>query len=155
MDKLASIGNSEAFRFHEGSVDGAPYDFSFSGLKTAVINTVHTELQRGRVLDDAFRADIAASFTKAVVKTVTGRLEMLLQNSDPALNVVLSGGVAANSHLRGACKELAEKYGRKLYLPPLKLCGDNAAMIAAQGYYEYMAGVRGDLSLNAYATKRV
>jgi N6-L-threonylcarbamoyladenine synthase len=69
--------------------------------------------------------------------------------------VVLSGGVAANYHLRGACKELAEKYGRKLYLPPLKLCGDNAAMIAAQGYYEYMAGVRGDLSLNAYATKRV
>ncbi len=155
MDKLASVGNSDAFPFHEGSVDGAPYDFSFSGLKTSVINMVHTEQQRGRVMDDAFRADIAASFTKAVVKTVTGRLEMLLQNSDPNLNVVLSGGVAANSHLRKAVGELAEKYGRKLYLPPLKLCGDNAAMIAAQGYYEYMAGVRGELSLNAYATKRV
>ena len=155
MDKLTSVGNSDAFPFHEGSVDGAPYDFSFSGLKTSVINMVHTEQQRGRVMDDAFRADIAASFTKAVVKTVTGRLEMLLQNSDPNLNVVLSGGVAANSHLRKAVGELAEKYGRKLYLPPLKLCGDNAAMIAAQGYYEYMAGVRGELSLNAYATKRV
>lgn len=155
MDKLASVGDPNAFRFHEGAVDGAPYDFSFSGLKTAVINTVHTELQRGRVLDDAFRADIAASFTQAVVRTVTGRLEMLLQNDDEAPDVVLSGGVAANSHLRKACTELAAKYGKKLYLPPLKLCGDNAAMIAAQGYYEYLAGNTADLSLNAYATKRV
>lgn len=155
MDKLASIGNPDAFRFHEGAVDGAPYDFSFSGLKTAVINTVHTELQRGRELDDAFRADIAASFTKAVVRTVVGRLEMLLQSGDANYDVVLSGGVAANSHLRKACAETAAKYGKKLYLPPLKLCGDNAAMIAAQGYYEYLAGARADLSLNAFATKRV
>ncbi len=155
MDKLASIGNPDAFRFHEGAVDGAPYDFSFSGLKTAVINTVHTELQRGRELDDAFRADIAASFTKAVVRTVVGRLEMLLQSGEANYDVVLSGGVAANSHLRKACAETAQKYGKKLYLPPLKLCGDNAAMIAAQGYYEYLAGARADLSLNAFATKRV
>lgn len=155
MDKLASIGNPDAFRFHEGAVDGAPYDFSFSGLKTAVINTVHTELQRGRELDDAFRADIAASFTKAVVRTVVGRLELLLQSEDGKYDIVLSGGVAANSHLRKACAETAQKYGKKLYLPPLKLCGDNAAMIAAQGYYEYLAGARADLSLNAFATKRV
>jgi len=155
MDKLASIGNPDAFRFHEGAVDGAPYDFSFSGLKTAVINTVHTELQRGRELDDAFRADIAASFTKAVVRTVVGRLELLLQSEDGKYDIVLSGGVAANSHLRKACAEVAEKYGKKLYLPPLRLCGDNAAMIAAQGYYEYLAGARADLSLNAFATKRV
>ncbi len=155
MDKLASIGNPDAFRFHEGAVDGAPYDFSFSGLKTAVINTVHTELQRGRVLDDAFRADIAASFTQAVVRTVVGRLELLLQSDDGKLDVVLSGGVAANSHLRKACADTAAKYGKKLYLPPLKLCGDNAAMIAAQGYYEFLAGARADLSLNAFATKRV
>lgn len=155
MDKLASIGNADAFRFHEGAVDGAPYDFSFSGLKTAVINTVHTELQRGRVLDDAFRADIAASFTKAVVRTVVGRLEMLLQSGEANHDVVLSGGVAANSHLRKACAETAAKYGKKLYLPPLRLCGDNAAMIAAQGYYEFLAGARADLSLNAFATKRV
>ena len=155
MDKLASIGNPDAFRFHEGAVDGAPYDFSFSGLKTAVINTVHTELQRGRVLDDAFRADIAASFTKAVVRTVVGRLELLLQSGEANYDVVLSGGVAANSHLRKACAEVASKYGKKLYLPPLRLCGDNAAMIAAQGYYEFLAGARADLTLNAFATKRV
>ncbi len=155
MDKLASIGNSKAYKFTEGSVDGAPYDFSFSGLKTSVINTVHTATQRGVEMDDAFRADIAASFTKAVVQTVTGRLEMLLQNDDTRLDVVLSGGVAANSHLRKAVADLAEKYGRRLYLPPIKLCGDNAAMIAAQGYYEYLAGNVADLSLNAFATKRV
>ncbi len=155
MDKLASVGNPDAFRFHEGAVDGAPFDFSFSGLKTAVINTVHTELQRGRTLDDDFRADVAASFTKAVVRTVVGRLELLLQSADGNLDIVLSGGVAANSHLRKACADVAAKYGKKLYLPPLRLCGDNAAMIAAQGYYEYLAGVRADLSLNAFATKKV
>lgn len=155
MDKLASVGNKNAYHFHEGKVDGAPYDFSFSGLKTTVINTVHTELQRGRVMDDEFRADIAASFTSAVVKTITGRLELLLQENPEKLDIVLAGGVAANSHLRNACKELAEKYNKKLYLPPLKLCGDNAAMIASQAYFEYCSGEKADLSLNAYATKSV
>lgn len=155
MDRLASVGNSDAFRFPEGKVDGAPYDFSFSGLKTAVINTVHTELQRGRVMDEGFRADIAASFTKAVLQTVTGRLEHLLAADGGALDVVLAGGVAANSHLRAACAALAEKYGKKLYLPPIRLCGDNAAMIASQGYFEFCAGNVADLSLNAYATHAV
>lgn len=155
MDKLAGIGNKKAFTFHEGKVDGAPFDFSFSGLKTTVINTVHTELQRGRVPDDAFRADVAASFTDAVLRTIIGRLELLLQSDTEALDIVLAGGVAANSHLRKACADLAEKYGKKLYLPPLKLCGDNAAMIASQGYFEYLAGNVADLSLNAYATRSV
>ena len=155
MDRLASVGNKEAFRFHEGKVDDAPFDFSFSGLKTAVINTVHTELQRGRILDDAFRADIAASFTDAVVKTIVGRLERLLEEEKDQLDIVLAGGVAANSHLRKACGDLAARKGRKLFLPPLRLCGDNAAMIAAQGYYEFRSGSVADWSLNAYATKAV
>lgn len=155
MDRLASIGNADAYSFPEGKVDGAPYDFSFSGLKTAVINMVHTETQRGRVLDDAFRADIAASFTQAVLKTVIGRLELLLQNDGGALDIVLAGGVAANSHLRKACADLAERYGKKLYLPPIRLCGDNAAMIASQAYYELLAGHTADLNLNAYATRAV
>ena len=155
MDKLAGIGNKKAYRFHEGKVDGAPFDFSFSGLKTTVINTVHTELQRGRVMDDEFRADIAASFTDAVLRTITGRLELLLQSDEEKLDIVLAGGVAANSHLRKACADLAEKYGKKLYLPPLKLCGDNAAMIASQGYFEYLAGNVAGLELNAYATRGV
>ncbi|MBO4366706.1 MAG: tRNA (adenosine(37)-N6)-threonylcarbamoyltransferase complex transferase subunit TsaD, partial [Clostridia bacterium] len=139
MDRLAAAGNAEAFRFHEGKVDDAPFDFSFSGLKTAVINMVHTELQRGRELDDAFRADVAASFTKAVVQTIVGRLELLLEEEKGNMDIVLAGGVAANSHLREACADLAARKNRKLYLPPLRLCGDNAAMIAAQGYYEYKA----------------
>ena len=155
MDRLAAAGNAEAFRFHEGKVDDAPFDFSFSGLKTAVINMVHTELQRGRELDDAFRADVAASFTKAVVQTIVGRLELLLDEEKGNMDIVLAGGVAANSHLRKACADLAARKNRKLYLPPLRLCGDNAAMIAAQGYYEYKAGTVADWSLNAFATKAV
>ena len=155
MDRLAAAGNAEAFRFHEGKVDDAPFDFSFSGLKTAVINMVHTELQRGRELDDAFRADVAASFTKAVVQTIVGRLELLLDEEKGNMDIVLAGGVAANSHLRKACADLAARKNRKLYLPPLRLCGDNADMIAAQGYYEYKAGTVADWSLNAFATKAV
>lgn len=155
MDRLASAGNAQAYKLPEGKVDGSPYDFSFSGLKTAVINVVHTETQRGRVIDDTFRADIAASFTKAVVQTLIGRLELLLQSEPELKDVVLCGGVAANSHLRAACSALAEKYGRTLYLPPLKLCGDNAAMIASQGYYEYLAGNTATTALNAYASKGI
>ena len=152
MDKLAAIGNKNKYKFTAGSIDGAEYDFTFSGLKTAVINLVHTETQKGRVLDQEFKADIAASFTSALIKTITTRLELLLSR-EGGCNIVLAGGVAANSHLREAVKATAEKYGSKLYLPPLKLCGDNAAMIASQGYFEYLEGVRGGTDLNAYATK--
>ncbi len=152
MDKLASAGNPDAYPFPEGNVNGCPFDFSFSGLKTAVINTVHTATQRGQTLDDAFRADIAASFTKAVVRTLTDRLELLLQSEPTLRNVVLCGGVAANSHLRSACADLASAYGRTLHLPPLNLCGDNAAMIASQGYYELLAGHTAGATLNAHAT---
>lgn len=154
MDKLASVGDTNKYKFTSGSVDGAEYDFTFSGLKTAVINLVHTELQRGRTMDDEFRADVAASFTSALIRTINTRLELLLSR-EGAMNIVLAGGVAANSHLRRAVSETAEKFGAKLYLPPLKLCGDNAAMIASQGYFEYLKGVRGDTNLNAFATKGV
>lgn len=116
---------------------------------------VHQETtQRGRVMDEQFKADVAASFTEALIKAITTRLELLLKN-EGAMNIVLAGGVAANSHLRKAVSETAEKFGAKLYLPPLKLCGDNAAMIAAQGYFEYSKGVRGETDLNAFATKGV
>lgn len=155
MDRLASAGNANAYKLPEGKVDGAAYDFSFSGLKTAVINVVHTETQRGRVIDDTFRADIAASFTGAVVRTLVERLELLLRSEPTLKDVVLCGGVAANSHLRAACAALAAQYGRTLYMPPLKLCGDNAAMIAAQGYYEYLSGNVASTALNAYASKAI
>lgn len=154
MDRLASLGDPNKYKFTAGTVDGAEYDFTFSGLKTAVINLVHTETQRGRVMDEEFRADIAASFTHTLIKSVNSRLELLLSR-EGGCNIVLAGGVAANSHLRASVASTAEKFGAKLYLPPLKLCGDNAAMIASQGYYEYLAGVRGGTALNAFATKDV
>lgn len=154
MDKLAGIGDKNKYKFTSGTVDGAEYDFTFSGLKTSVINLVHSETQRGRIIDDEFRADIAASFTNALVRTITTRLELLLSR-EGSRNIVLAGGVAANSHLREAVKATAERFGAKLFLPPLNLCGDNAAMIASQGYFEYLEGVRGGTSLNAYATKSV
>lgn len=154
MDRMASQGNKKAVKFTVSSVDGAEYDFSFSGLKTSVINYVHTEKARGREMDETFKADTAASYTDALVRTITSRLRLLMEH-DSSLPVVLAGGVAANSHLRNAIGELADSFGVKLYLPPLSLCGDNAAMIAAQGYFEYLAGVTASLSLNAFATKSV
>ena len=154
MDKLAALGDKHKYKFNAGSIDGSDYDFTFSGLKTAVINLVHSEQQRGREIDDEFRADIAASFTHSLVTAITTRLELYLSR-EGAQNVVLAGGVAANSHLRNALGETAEKFGAKLYLPPLKLCGDNAAMIASQAYYEYLSGAKAGLDLNAYATKNV
>ena len=154
MDKLAHIGDKNKYKFPVGTVENAEYDFTFSGLKTSVINLVHTEKARGRVVDDEFKADIAASFTNALIKTITSRLELLF-SKEGGCNVVLAGGVAANSHLREAVAETAERFGAKLYLPPLKLCGDNAAMIASQGYYEFLAGERAKTNLNAFATKSV
>ena len=154
MDKLATIGNKKAVKFTVSTVDNAEYDFSFSGLKTAVINYVHTEVSRGRELDDAFKADVAASYTDALIRTITSRMRLLMER-DSSLPIVLAGGVAANSHLRNAMSELADSFGVKLYLPPLSLCGDNAAMIAAQGYFEYKKGVLSPLAQNAYATKAV
>ncbi len=154
MDRLAAVGDKNKYKFTSGTVDGAEYDFTFSGLKTSVINLVHSETQRGRIIDDEFRADIAASFTSALIKTINTRLELLLSR-EGAQNIVLAGGVAANSHLRAAIGATAEKFGSKLYLPPLSLCGDNAAMIASQGYFEYLKGVRGGTELNAFATKHI
>lgn len=154
MDRLASIGNKKAVKFTVSSVDNAEYDFSFSGLKTSVINYVHNEKSRGKNIDESFRADVAASFTDALVRTVTSRLNLLMERGT-TLPIVLAGGVAANSHLRKAVGAIADKFGVKLYLPPLSLCGDNAAMIASQGFYEFSSGVTAPLCQNAYATKRV
>ena len=150
MDKLAHLGNKKAFKFTVSHVDGAPCDFSFSGLKTAVINLVHNEEARGHVMDDSLRADVAASFTEAAVKTVCRGVEGLYAEGE-ALPLVLAGGVAANSHLRAALSSFAETRGVKLFMPPLSLCGDNAAMIASQAYYEALAGKKATLDLNAYA----
>lgn len=151
MDRLASKGDKKRFPFTVSKVPDAEYDFSFSGLKTAVINLVHTLKARGEEMDDALKADIAASFTAAAVNTVCRGVEKLYGDG-VRLPLALSGGVAANSHLRKALAELTEKYGVPFYVPPLSLCGDNAQMIASQGYFELLAGAKAPLSQNAYAS---
>ncbi len=151
MDKLAYEGEKNYIVFPQASVKDCPYDFSFSGLKTAAINYIH-KLEQNKT--EYNKADIAASYTDAVVKAIAKRVEMLFCDRDlfKTKKFVLAGGVSANSHIRKAISNLAEKYGVKLFVPPLSLCGDNAVMIASQGYYEFIAGKTGGADLNAYAT---
>ncbi len=127
---------------HDGTLD-----FSFSGLKTAAINLLHRKEQRGESLD---RALFAARYTVEAVEAVVKKTEAALC-ARPDVPLVVAGGVAANSHLRDRLARLCKKTGHRLVLPPLSLCGDNGAMIAAQGYYEYMAGHLADSGLNASA----
>ena len=122
-------------------------DFSFSGLKTAAINLLHRYEQTGKEID---RALFAARYTYEAVEAVAKKLSMALERY-PGHDLCIAGGVAANSHLRRRLKQVAESHGVELFIPSLDLCGDNAAMIAAQGYYEYKKGSRADSSLNASA----
>ena len=122
-------------------------DFSFSGLKTAAINLLHRKEQKGEELD---RALFAARYTYEAVEAVAKKLALAL-DENPGLDLVISGGVAANSHLRHRLKTVAKSKGRRLFIPPISLCGDNGAMIAASGYYEMMAKNFADSSLNASA----
>ena len=122
-------------------------DFSFSGLKTAAINLLHRHEQRGEKID---RELLAARYTYEAVEAVARQVSQALQNN-PEHNLVMAGGVAANSHLRKRLAEVAKTAGVRLFAPPLSLCGDNAAMIGAQGYYEYLEGKLADSSLNASA----
>lgn len=148
IDKLSPQGNENAYKFPKPKVSGSPYDFSFSGLKTAVINTVHNAQQKG---EDICTADLAASFQKSVVDCLVTNLEKVA--SEKNFNkIVIAGGVSANSKLRAEAQALCKKHKWSLYLPELRYCGDNAAMIASQGYYEFVQGERADESLNAYAT---
>ena len=148
IDKISKEGDADSFKFPHPRVDGAPYDFSFSGLKTAVINTVHNAQQKGQ---DIPVADLAASFQKNIVACLTEKLEAVAL--DFGFNkIVLAGGVSANSLLRSECEKMCKAHGWALQLPELKYCGDNGAMVAAQGYYEFLAGTRASSDLNAYAT---
>lgn len=147
LDRIAKDGDSTAFKFPKPKVENCPYDFSFSGLKTSVINTIHNASQKGTPVNEA---DLGASFIKAVVTSLCTNTEKAML--DYGYNkLVLAGGVSANSVLRKEVEELCKKHNWKLYLPELSLCGDNAAMVGAQGYYEYLAGNTAGLELNAYA----
>ena len=122
-------------------------DFSFSGLKTAAINLLHRYEQKDEKID---RELLAARYTYEAVEAVARQVSEALRNN-PGCNLVMAGGVAANSHLRKRLAEVAKNAGVRLFTPPLSLCGDNAAMIGAQGYYEFLAGRLADSSLNASA----
>ncbi len=145
MDKLAEFGDPNAFSFPVPRVSGSPLDFSFSGLKTAVINTVHNLKQKGEQLP---AADIAASVRRSVVDILTDKFLLAAEQTNRR-RLAIAGGVSANSLLRLKMTELCAERGLELYLPELKLCGDNAAMIASQGYYEFLDGNEADMSLNA------
>ena len=148
MDLLAQQSAGGGYTLPRAHVEGAPLDMSFSGLKTAVVNLVHNAQQKNEPLD---AAALARDFTQAVSDELTERAALAL--AQPGRRVlVAAGGVAANSFIRADLQTLCRRQGVTLYLPPLKWCGDNGAMIGAQGYYEYLAGVRGDMTLNGYAT---
>ena len=150
MDALACTGDPDAIVFPSAAGIPDALDMSFSGLKTAVINHIHTLEQNGREVP---RADVCASFTRAVCFSIVKRLEEALDLTGHK-TLVGAGGVMANSHLRKALEKLAKDRGVELCMPPPGLCGDNAAMIGAQGYYEFLAGNTAQSDLNAYATKR-
>ncbi len=148
MDRLAAIGNPDAIYFPPASIRDHDFDFTFSGLKTAVINYVHNKKQTG---EEIVPEDLAASFTKAVCAGISSRLEHAL-TAFSHQKLILAGGVAANSHIRKTAEEVCKKCGATLFLPSPSLCGDNGAMIAAQAYYNFKAGILADESLNAFAT---
>ena len=162
MDRLAAKGFEARgkrkclYKFPSPAISDDTLDFSFSGLKTFAVNTIHNERQKLSLSDkdelpDEIRREIASGFTEAVVSGICTKLEKALVETG-SKKLVLSGGVAANSHLRRGITALAEKHGVKVFIPPLSLCGDNGAMIGAQGYFEFLAGVRADTSLNAFAS---
>lgn len=147
LDRLAVNGNNTAYKFPSPKIEGSEYDFSFSGLKTSVINTIHNAKQKNEEINTA---DLGASFMKAVSTILCKHTEKAMINTNHK-TLVLAGGVSANSVLRKDMQDLCKKHKWNLYLPELSLCGDNAAMVGSQGYYEYLDGKRAGLELNAFA----
>ncbi len=147
MDLLARGGDAVRYELPRSHIEGAPLDMSFSGLKTAVLNLVHNAGQKGEALD---LPGLAASFGAAVSDTLVPRVMAAAREKGYGA-VAVAGGVAANSRLRADLERACAASGDKLYLPALSLCGDNAAMVGCQGYYEFLAGKRAGMDLNAYA----
>ena len=144
LDRLAESGNDRALRLPHAHTDG-PYDFSFSGLKTAFINAVHKERQLGH---DISAADYAASFRRAVVDALCEKTMLALETTGYS-KLALAGGVSANTELRRQMTALCRERGVSLYMPELSLCGDNGAMIGSAAYFRLMKGETADLTLNA------
>lgn len=151
LDKVAEEGNPLAFKLPRPTVSGSEYDFSFSGLKTAVINLIHNSAQKGIELN---KADVCASFRYAVVDCL--KTNFLKAAEDLKVDkLVIAGGVSANRLLRSTLDEECKKRGLAFYMPEKSLCGDNAAMVGSQGYYEFLSGNIADTDLNAFATMSI
>ena len=148
MDRLAALGNKKAIRLPSVAVPGDTLDFSFSGIKTAVVNYANTMKQKGEAI---VPEDLAASFTCAFTSGVYKRLCEAYEKK-PFGRFVLAGGVSANSHLRRTALDFGKKHRVKVYFAPLEYCGDNAAMIGVQAYYEALAGNFASADLNPCAT---
>lgn len=148
IDKAAQSGDPTAFKLPHPVVAGSEFDFSFSGLKTSVINMLHHSEQKGEVID---RNNLSASIQKAISEIITGKT-ILAAESLGYKKIALAGGVSANSGVRAALSAACAEKGYDFYMPELSLCGDNGAMIACQGSYNFMAGITANESLNAIAT---
>ncbi|HAZ20010.1 MAG TPA: tRNA (adenosine(37)-N6)-threonylcarbamoyltransferase complex transferase subunit TsaD [Clostridiales bacterium] len=151
LDEMAKSGKKGTYAFPQPLVKDSKMDFSFSGLKTAVINRLHNDEQKGIL---PMQEDVAADLTDVVVSALKNRVIHALEVY-PTKKIVLAGGVSANSHIRKGMQELCSKKNICLYVPPLSLCGDNGAMVGAQGYYDLIAGKKDGIDLNAYATGEV
>lgn len=148
LDKIATEADFNKYPLPKPRVDGSVYDFSFSGLKTAVINTLHNASQKGEEVDIPV---LCATVRKRVCDMLIDNTLLALQNTDRK-TLVLAGGVSANSELRTRLEEECKKRGIAFFRPELKYCGDNAAMVGIQAYYEYLAGHVAGPELNATAT---
>ena len=151
LDRAAQQGDPSRYILPRSNAGKNPYDMSFSGLKTATLNLIHHAQQVGEELDIN---SLCASFCGAVSDTLVPRAVAALKQTGYK-KIAVAGGVAANTRIRKDIMSAAESLGAEVYLPPLSLCGDNAAMIGSQAYYEYLAGNTSDMSLNAYATKSI
>ena len=151
LDKAASMGDETKYYLPRSKPGQNPLDMSFSGLKTAALNLIHHAEQVGEEPDIN---SLCASFCAAVSDTLVPRVIQAMEQTGRK-KLAVAGGVAANSRIRADIMRAAEKLDAQVYLPPLKLCGDNAAMIGAQAFFEYSAGNTAGMELNAYATKSI
>ncbi len=151
MDRIAEEGNPNAYKLPHPHVEGAPLDFSFSGLKTAVLNLLNNARQKG---EEISVPDLCASYRRAVVSCLTENFFQAAEMTG-AKTLAAAGGVSANRLLRRELERLAGERSLPLYLPDKSLCGDNAAMIASQGYYEFLAGNTAGMDLNACAQRSI
>ncbi len=151
LDRAASQGDAAKYQLPRAKPGQNPYDMSFSGLKTAALNLIHHAQQVGEQLDVN---SLCAAFCQTVSDTLVPRVVQAMKQTGRR-KLAIAGGVAANSRIRADIMSAAEQLDAQVFLPPLSLCGDNAAMIGSQAYYEYLAGNTAGMELNAYATKSI